>query len=309
MRATTTVIFLLLSIPLWGQNWITLSPDLYPAGKMAEEGVEMVNIYEVVQENAGEEKEKGHLVRVVRSPVRSYTFDRKGNITEHIEYNEETGQVRMRVESVYGEHGIAAKESRVYVTRESARVSVKDSLNRGMKLAMHRRFFYHYGENGHLSSRAIKEIGNGRVIPADSATFEFSTEGKLLRQDKRLLAHSSQETSIFKHGEDGKVEISRSNGNHALVSLDEQGRFSSIVEYTDFDSHPQSEAFYYYQGVELDSSWTSYRAPEQSPDRTIGMGSRYFYDKSGKLVMIRQHLPGGRILETLHEYFYFHEHE
>ena len=309
MRAFTTSIFLLLSIPLWGQNWISLSPELYPADQMAAEGVEMVNIYEVVQEKAAEGKDKGHVVRVVRSPVRSFGFDRAGNKTEHIEYNEETGQVRMRVEMAYGELGISAKESWVYVTREDARVSVKDSLNQGMKLAMRRRFAYRYGENGYLESRVVRELGNGRAVTTDSTAFEFAPDGKLLRQDKQLFAHGRNETSVFSHGEDGKVRIDRGNGDHSLISLDEQGRFSSILQYDARESEPKSETHYIYRGAELDSSRTSYRAPGQPADKALIMGSRYFYDKSGKLVLIRQHLPGGRVVETLHEYFYFHEHE
>lgn len=309
MRITTTAFFIMLSIPLWGQNWVTLKPELYPAAKMAAEGVEMVNVYEVVKGKVDEGKEHGHVVRVVRSPVRSYSFDRKGNRTEHIEYNEETGQVRMRAEMRYGENGIAFKESKVYVTRADAKVNVNDSLNHGMKLAIHREIKFDYDEHGHLAKRVLSEIGGGKSMVVDSTTFEFKPDGRLSNSITHRAGSDVRDASIFSYGENGEVSISGRNGGETIVQLDEQGRFSSIREFPYRNVRSGSEEFFFYRGSQLDSTTATYKSPTAHTGEGLSISRSYFYDKSGKLVMIREHLADGSVMEILHEYFYFHEHE
>ena len=262
----------------------------------------MVNLYEIPAARKAGGDEAGRVVRVVKFPVMSYTFDREGRVIEEIVYKDNSDAVSTRTEIQYCEHGPNRKDIFTYTYSDDA--VVKDTI-----LAQHRIHRYAYDPEGKMTEYLISETDGKKELKTDSVDLDYYSDGEIQSIDFHHLQRNIVASTEYTHFSINKAVGKKNGGGRTEVERDDKGRFLRVVDYFTDTPDPNMDLAYMYKNDRLDSTYAEYRTPGNESGQINQITNGYYYDRQGKLVMIRTYRSSEMIQEQLFEYFEFEDSE
>lgn len=289
----TTIVFF---SHLHGQNWLNFSVPKFPAELMKKNRIEVVNLYEIPAARNQADPEAGHVVRVVKYPTMSYSFDRDGRVAEEIVYKDNSKAVSSRTDIQHGKEGVIRKDVYTYTYNEvNGRT---DTI-----LAQHRIHRYLYNTKGKLELYLISEYDGENELKTDSVRLDYGVDGEIQKVDFQHIQRRIAAITEYTHQSPTLTTGLKKGGGRTDVERDEKGRFIHITDYLDDSSVPNMDLQFMYRKDRLDSTYAVYQPPSRKSVEQNIVSSGYYYDREGKLVMVRTYGKEEMLREQLFEYF------
>ncbi len=296
VKSTLTLIAIVFFSQVQGQNWLSFSTPKFPEEIMKASQVEIVNLYEIPADLDQNDSEAGHLVRVVKYPTMSYSFDREGRMEEEIIYKEDSESISSRTEFQYGPAGVLRKDIYTYTYNEVN--GTTDTI-----LAQHRIHRYTYDDSGNLVFYKISETDGERELQTDSVHLKYNSDDEIQSIDFRHIQRNIAAITEYTHHSTTRSTGVKKGGGKTDVERDSKGRFIHVVDYLVDSDEPNMDLSFMYKKDRLDSTYAVYKPVQKVKSEPNIISSGYYYDREGKLVMVRTYSKDEMLREQLFEYF------
>lgn len=294
--------FILCFCHLQGQNWLTFSVPQFSEDVIKASNIEVVYIYEIPADRNNEDSESGHVVRVVKFPTMSYGFDRQGRIAEEIVYKENSEVISSKAVYVHGVQGVSQKDVYTYTYND-----VNGEID--TILAQHRIHRYEYNPEGKLVTYLIAETDEENELPTDNVGFVYNGDGQIQNVDFQHIQRRMRSLTEYTHQSSTECIGVKKGGGKTEVKRDDEGRFVQVKDYLTESPNPNTDIQYMYKKGRLDSTYAEYIPAIKGKVEPNIVSSGYYYDRDGKLVMVRTYGKEGMLREQLFEYFTYRDKE
>lgn len=274
----------------YGQNWLNYNTPHFSPQILKQADVGFVNIYEIASQPVGDDASNSRVVRVVKYPTQSFSFDEDGKMIEKLVYKKDSDVIASKSVMSYQEDHMSEKHTWDYMYNSRANETV-DTL-----LAMHRIQSYAYDEDQLVGVTAAEKDQEKQTV-IEKTILSYGSDKEIQSIENQYLALGSNYTTLYEYQSNGLCLALRNDGLRTELSIDAKGRFSRIKQMLSDDSEQVSETENFYKDAQLDSTHAIYGNGD------IEIGSGYYYDIEGKLVMIRIHHSEQGLIEKLFEYF------
>lgn len=302
-RISWLLVLLLVSGPqgLLAQKSVKARPNIFEPELMRAQHVYQVNLFQTVRPTASTDPGNGRVMRVVGFPSRSYFFNSNGEVIREQQFNRENGFLQTEICWQKGTAQMLNGEQKTLALRQDIRTYTyrsedpTDSL-----LALHQFIEYGYDRNGRLDWERTFEKNGWRITKVDSTSYIYqrSSDRKLAHKTIRFFEGGQTEMVSHEHVSPLSIQWTSDLGRQTLFTYFPSGELQK-VKVSEAEFEHGWEHFYKKNRLDSTNFYTTFKNPEKEP---VDYGSRFFYDKTGKMVMVRMYMDPKKIEEELLEY-------